>query len=131
MHREESLHLAAGPEIDCKGQPPTADWIVAEKAAHEEYLVAIVQLSVQMSNLYKKGQHSTAQNSTIMLTVHHSKRIIKTCPILFVIIMSRAKAMSSSRTPSHGFSFITSLPKDEATIDPLRRPPSDCRRSQL
>ena len=51
MYREERFHLAARPEIDCKGQAPAADRIVAEKAAHEEYLIAIVQLRIQMSNL--------------------------------------------------------------------------------
>jgi hypothetical protein len=45
-------------------------------------------------------------------------------PMLLVIIIRRAIARSSSFTPSLGLSFMTSLPKDEATIDPLKFIPS-------
>ena len=44
--------------------------------------------------------------------------------MLFVIIISKAMARSSSFTPSRGRSFITNFPKEDATIDPLRFIPS-------
>jgi hypothetical protein len=68
MYREERFHLAAGPEIDCKGQPPAADRIVAEKAAHEEYLIAIVQLRVQMGNLFKEQEKVMLYKNPFLLS---------------------------------------------------------------
>jgi hypothetical protein len=76
MYREERFHLAARPEIDCKGQAPAADRIVAEKAAHEEYLIAIVQLRVQMGNLFKEQKNITLYKNSFQFSVEISKPVL-------------------------------------------------------
>ena len=65
--------------------------------------------------------------------IHYKKQNDKRTyiPILLVIIIKSAIARSSSFTPSLGFSFITNLPKEEATIEPLKFIPSSEREKEI
>ena len=83
------------------------------------------------SDDHDKGEESWNINNIYVYVCVYICVCVCVLPILLVIIMSRAIARSSSFTPSLGLSFMTSLPNDEATIDPLKFIPSSSRSNRM